>query len=132
VWKYDRAGRESLERQFVTRFFFKEFLDLPDTCGQNLHQLVVPFENVAEVVGVRPHSTYMAVEWRVKILSDREEVLERIIEAAASVLGKRFGWKELPNLEYLTDQRDLDALRQRVKVPGDGAYAHYRWRIGMG
>ena len=129
IWPYDTTGRFET---FVTRFFFTEFLDLPDTIGQDLHRLVTPFDYIAEIVGVRPHATYIAVEWRVGESSGNEELLAYIIQTMIVTLGERFNWSQMPKLEYLNNQRDLELLRERVKVPSDGAYAHYRWRIGMG
>lgn len=133
VWGYDTAGRH-IEGQFVTRIFFREFLDLPDTIGQDSGKIISPFSAIPEVVMIRPHSTYLAVEWQAGDRLKTESVLGKIIEMTVTVLGNRFGWQERPAIVWLNGQQDLEALRAHEKIPGEDPYytKHYRWRIGLG
>ena len=134
IWAYDTTGRHE-EGRFVTRAFFREFLDLPDIVGQDSGNIILPFSAIPEVLLVRPHSTYIAVEWQTSSPPDAEAdtVLSKIVETTVMVLGTRFKWQEQPAIVWLNGEQDLETLRTSEKIPGEDKYYtdHFRWRIGL-
>jgi len=132
IWAYDTTGRHE-EGRFVTRVFFRELLDLPDIVGQDSGNITFPFSAIPEVLLVRPHSTYMAVEWQINSLLNADAVLGKIVGTTVMVLGTRFKWQEQPAIVWLNGQRDLEILRVSEKIPGEDKYYtdNFRWRIGL-
>jgi hypothetical protein len=111
----------------ITRFFFKEHLELSEQFGENVDAVSALFSTAIQgFKEVRLYSSYIAVEWKPASPSVIEPITEQVVSIGIKMLSEQFGWSQDPIVEYFEGQHELAALKRREK-PGD-----FDWVLGMG